>query len=191
MGPKAAPPPAKEVPKDDAKVIFVHIHAAPPPAEPEPAEGAEATATSAVDLSAGADADHTAQEESASAVEEQVAPSPPLEFELVVNLICRTDIVIDYIRKQFMKMIQEKVTESTNEIDPDKKMDEGLKARLKEAHSSLAGRSASDLILQDSEGVDVTFKESTSQAAAETLKILEHYTVGIVQEDSTVRILTV
>jgi len=80
-------------------------------------------------------------------------------FEIIVNLLCRSDIVIDYIRRQFVKLIQDKLAAE----DPEKKIGDELRTKLKNLQTDLTTKSSADLLLRDSAGVDVIFKEVRAQ----------------------------
>mmetsp|Transcript_30646 Transcript_30646/g.67716 ORF Transcript_30646/g.67716 Transcript_30646/m.67716 type:complete len:192 (+) Transcript_30646:129-704(+) len=189
MGPKAAPKEVpKEAPKNQAKVAYVHIHASPAPAPEAPVTEVETTPTPAASV------------------------PEPVSFELAVNLLCRADIVIDFVRRQLIKAMQEKLAGGEKEKDqekkeksekiPDKsqkdkdknpdapKLADDKKAKLRELVALLTAQSSVDLLLRDAEGKDVTFHENPSLSATLLLTSLGHYTVGVRnKEDTTVTIL--
>lgn len=178
MGPKTAAKVVEKVtPKDEAQVFYVKVKmSAPAPAPaavvPPPVTSVP-TASTAASLTAG-EAPVKAAPKSPTKKDKEPVPTPASEptvtpaeemqeaaFEIIVNLLCRTDIVIDYIRRQFVKVIQEKLAAE----DPDKKIGDALRTKLKNVQSDLTSKSSSDLVLRDAAGVDIVFKEVRKKIA--------------------------
>ena len=180
MGPKTAKAAEKVVPRDEGQVVYVKINVAVPPppvvapptaaATPSPAPTATAAAPAAPSPSkSGTKASSKTPEAAVAPVPATPVPAPAatpaapvieeiheMAFEIVVNVLCRTDIAIDYIRRQFIKVIQEKLAAPE---DPLRKLSDGLKLKLKEIQTTLTNQSNQELILRDTAGVDIFFKE--------------------------------
>lgn len=166
MGPKTAGKVVEKVaPKDEAQVFYVNVKLTAPAPTVSPPLVASASASvvsgephaSSVPKSPKK---QTKKEDSESVV--QAAPVAPVveemqevSFEIIANLICRTDIMIDYVRRQLIKVIQDKLAAE----DPDKKMGEALRTKLKNLQVELGTKTSADLILRDPSGTDVVFKE--------------------------------
>ena len=170
MGPKtAAKVVEKVVPKDEAQVFYVKIKLTapapvitPPPVTSVPTASSIVSQTTTEAPAKPAPKSPTKKDKDAAPATVATEPTPPpveemqeAAFEIIVNLLCRSDIVIDYIRRQFVKLIQDKLAAE----DPEKKIGEELRTKLKNLQTELASKSSSDLVLRDAAGVDVVFKE--------------------------------
>lgn len=161
------------MPKDEAQVFYVKLKlTAPAPAVTPPPVTSVPTASSIVSLAPveaaakPAPKSPTKKDKEAAPVPPAAEPTPPpveemqeAAFEIIVNLLCRSDIVIDYIRRQFVKLIQDKLAAE----DPEKKIGDELRTKLKNLQTDLTTKSSADLLLRDSAGVDVIFKEVRAQ----------------------------
>lgn len=170
MGPKtAAKIVEKVVPKDEAQVFYVKIKltapapvVTPQPVTSVPTESSVVSLTSAEAPAKSAPKSPTKKDKDPSPVPAAAEPPAPVAeemqeaaFEIIVNLLCRSDIVIDYIRRQFVKLIQEKLAAE----DPEKKIGDALRTKLKNLQTDLTSKSGADLVLRDGAGSDVVFKE--------------------------------
>eukprot|EP01032_Pedospumella_encystans_P011719 gene11719-13609_t len=108
-----------------------------------------------------------------------------VSFEIIANLLCRTDIVVDYIRRQTTKVIQDKLAAE----DPEKKIGEALRTKLKTLQTDLGSKTSADLVLRDTSGADVVFKEDLSQNAVSIIAPLSSYYLGVIQPDKSVLVL--
>lgn len=179
MGPKTAKVVEKIAPKDEGQVFYVNIKLTavnplpPAPAAPTPAPAAPIAPVATVETSpskAVAKSPTKATKEPAPAATPAAAPAAvahPTEeiqeqtFELVVNLLCRSDIVIDYIRRQSAKVIQDRLAAE----DPENKICETMRTKMKDLHDELTNKTSGDLLLRDTAGIDVVFKEVRSTRA--------------------------
>lgn len=166
MGPKTAAKVVEKVtPKDEAQVCYVNIKiTAPAPViAPLLAASASASIVSGEPHASSAPKSPKKQAKKEEAVPvEQAAPVAPVaeemqevSFEIIANLLCRTDIVVDYIRRQSIKVIQDRLAAE----DPEKKIGEALRTKLKTLQTELGSKTSADLVLRDTSGVDVVFKE--------------------------------
>jgi hypothetical protein len=199
MPPKAAKAVEKTVAKDEAQVVYVNFKLtapAPPPVVPPPASttasaaaiptasaaATTGTATAAATASAPAAAlaespskDKLKAAKGAKAPEPAAAAPAPaapaveetqeVSFEIIPNLICRTDIFIDYVRRQAIKLIQEKLAAE----DPEKKIGDPMRTKLKDLQTDLTGKMSADLVLRDNTGADIVFREVRSSALSACL----------------------
>lgn len=173
MGPKTAKVVEKVVQKDEGQVFYVNIKltaVAPLPPAPVPAAPAPAAVVTPAAPAEASPAKPAAKSPTKGAKEPAPAPAAapapvvvaaPTEeiqeqtFELVVNLLCRADIVVDYIRRQFAKVIQDKLAAE----DPEKKICDAMRTKLKDLQTELTNKTSADIVLRDGAGVDVVFKE--------------------------------
>ncbi len=165
MGPKtAAKVVEKVVPKDEAQVCYINVKVtAPAPviAPPLAASASASIVSGEPQASAPKSPKKQAKKEEVVPVE-QPAPAAPVaeemqevSFEIIANLLCRTDIVVDYIRRQSIKVIQDKLAAE----DPEKKIGETLRTKLKTLQTELGSKTSADLVLRDTSGTDIVFKE--------------------------------
>lgn len=166
MGPKTAAKVVEKVaPKDEAQVCYVNVKVTAPAPIVAPPLAASASA-SIVSGEPHASAPPKSPKKQAKKEEvvpvEQAAPVAPVademqevSFEIIANLLCRTDIVVDYIRRQTIKVIQDKLAAE----DPEKKIGEALRTKLKTLQTDLGNKTSADLVLRDTSGADIVFKE--------------------------------
>ena len=166
MPPKAAKVPEKVAPKDEAQIVYINMKfSAPAPLPPVISDsssvGVESISKSGLKPPKGKTASTTvaAAETTSEPAPEPAAPAVPeikeISFEILGNLICRSDIFIDYVQRQAVKLLQEKLTKELEE----QVYGEAMQGKLKKAIDDLTAKSSADLILRDTTGADIVFRE--------------------------------
>lgn len=171
MPPKAAKAPEKVVAKDEAQIVYVHVKVtAPAPVAPAPAANASqnppaspaqtiqsiAESPSKEKLKAGKGGKSNEPAQAAAPIAAPVTEEmQEVRFEILANLLCRTDIFIDFIRRQCVKLIHDKLAAE----DLEKNVGDPLRAKLKELQTELSSKPISELVLRDANGSDITFHD--------------------------------
>jgi ABC-type uncharacterized transport system involved in gliding motility auxiliary subunit len=176
MPPKAAKVAEKVVPKDEAQVVYVNIKLtapappAPAPAAPsaQPTTSSPAPAVTESPSKGNLKSPKAAKPAESAPVAAPVAPvtsadeMQEVRFEIIANVLCRTDIFIDYVRRQSVKLIQEKLAAE----DPENKIGEALRTKLKDLQVELTGKPITELVLRDGNGTDIDFNEVWAECFA-------------------------
>ena len=170
MGPKTAKAvPEKVIAKDEAQIVYINIKLnAPVPPPPALSSNMSTTDIQSTPSKASKSSKPTKPKPVSEPV--PVAPTPVVDttttpaqeemqevhFEILANVLCRSDIFIDYIRRHCIKLIQEKLSQE----DPEKSVGEPMKLKLKDLQNELTAIATTDMILRDSiTGNDISFKE--------------------------------
>ena len=182
MGPKTAKAvPEKVIAKDEAQIVYINIKLnAPVPPPPALSSNMSTTDIQSTPSKASKSSKPTKPKPVSEPV--PVAPTPVVDttttpaqeemqevhFEILANVLCRSDIFIDYIRRHCIKLIQEKLSQE----DPEKSVGEPMKLKLKDLQSELTAIATNDMILRDSStGTDVSFKEVSIKKGNDVLFI--------------------
>lgn len=103
---------------------------------------------------------------------------------VTVNIICRTDIAVDYIRRNLVKQMQGKLAaDGELEKDSEFKLSELTVTKLREYSAILTNISAHDIVLRDETNADVDFKDDLSKPMSSRVVPLSNYCIGHYGQD--------
>ncbi len=102
--------------------------------------------------------------------------------KITLNSSCRLDIIADYVKRSFVKLIAERIAELTAAGSEDQE----LLTKLKEYQTTLAAGAVKDIIFQDAQAVNIKCTEDTSKNGKEIFLPLQTYKLGLTKPDETV-----